>query len=136
MKPAEVGALAIGVAVLGVAVYVWKKGGIGGAVADLAAGAVGVANSAAGGVVNGLGDVIGIPRTSQTECERAISEGRTWDASFACPAGQFLGSLWTKSASPESDLYPNESARFARYQQPGVETDIFDHYTDPMGNGF
>lgn len=46
------------------------------------------------GVAIGIGDVIGIPRTDETECARAIREGRTWDASFACPAGTFIGSVW------------------------------------------
>lgn len=42
------------------------------------------------GVVIGIGEVIGIPRTDETECEKAMREGRTWDASFACPAGTWL----------------------------------------------
>ena len=36
------------------------------------------------------GDVLGLPRTDETACEKAKREGRTWDASFACPAGDFL----------------------------------------------
>ena len=46
------------------------------------------------GVVLGAGEAVGIPRTNQTECERAIAEGRTWDASFACPAGTWIKSLF------------------------------------------
>jgi hypothetical protein len=49
----------------------------------------GVVNAGAG-VVLGMGDAIGIPRTEMNECERAMAEGRTWDASFACPAPVFL----------------------------------------------
>lgn len=63
------------------------------AVADVAAGAVGVIGDAAGGVAIGIGDLVGIPRTDETECEKAMREGRTWDASFACPAGTWLGYL-------------------------------------------
>ena len=37
-----------------------------------------------------IGDAIGVPRTNETECEKAKREGRTWDASFACPATDFL----------------------------------------------
>lgn len=37
------------------------------------------------------GDALGVPRTDMTECEKAKAEGRTWDASFACPASTFLG---------------------------------------------
>ncbi|AVO42722.1 hypothetical protein [Simplicispira suum] len=51
----------------------------GSAVVDLGAGAV-----------LGIGDAVGLPRTEMTECERAMAEGRTWDASFVCPAGTFL----------------------------------------------
>lgn len=56
---------------------------IGGAVVDMADGVV-------SGVVVGAGELVGIPATNQTECARAKAEGRTWDASFACPAGDFI----------------------------------------------
>ena len=75
--------------------------GSGSVVSDVAGGvASGVTSTvlngavgAAGGVVLGIGDVIGVPRTDPTECDKAIADGRTWDASFACPAGRFLKSL-------------------------------------------
>ena len=38
----------------------------------------------------GVGDIIGVPRTDADECDKAMREGRTWDASFACPASTFL----------------------------------------------
>lgn len=38
-------------------------------------------------------DFFAIPKTNMTECERAMAEGRTWDASFACPAGTFIDYL-------------------------------------------
>ena len=44
--------------------------------------------------VQDAGEILGIPRTNETECQKAIREGRTWDASFACPAGTWLGSLF------------------------------------------
>lgn len=62
---------------------------IGGAAVDLVDGTV-------GGVVVGIGERVGIPATNMTECERAKAEGRTWDASFACPAKDFLSYLWSK----------------------------------------
>lgn len=83
------------VAAVLLALWVKKKGG---AVAAAAAVGDGIGSSVVsfgGGVVSGaaltLGDAIGIPRTDMTECERAKAEGRTWDASFACPASDFLG---------------------------------------------
>lgn len=68
-----------------------------GSIGELAGQAVG---GAAGGVVLGIGDSLGVPRTDRTECERAIAEGRTWDASFACPAGTFIRSLFAGDPRP------------------------------------
>jgi hypothetical protein len=81
--------LVAGAAVAGALLWVAVKG-------PRAAGesAGGAAVNAALGVVTGgvlaVGDQLGIERTNMTECERAIAEGRTWDASFACPASTFL----------------------------------------------
>lgn len=47
-----------------------------------------------GGTVVGAGTLLGIPATNLTECEKAKRDGRTWDASFACPAGDFLKYVW------------------------------------------
>jgi hypothetical protein len=60
----------------------------------LGSGAVDLVDGIVSGTVFTVGDSIGIPRTNQTECERAKAEGRTWDASFACPAGDFIRYLW------------------------------------------
>lgn len=73
----------------------WKVAGAVGSFADKLAGVGGQAVDMADKVVStpvlAAGDVLGIPRTNLTECEKAKREGRTWDASFACPAGDFLG---------------------------------------------
>lgn len=50
----------------------------------------GVIVDAGTGLVIGIGEAVGIPQTSASLCELAISEGRYWDASFYCPAGTFL----------------------------------------------
>lgn len=84
-----------GLAALGVAAaWVWSRGGLANAGQALASGAADLA----GGAVVGLGRAVGVPATDATECDRALAEGRTWAASFACPAGRFLGSL----ARPET----------------------------------
>ena len=89
-------------AALGLAWYLKNKsGGSGSVVSDVSSGVASgivstVGNAATGaatGAVIGLGDVLGIPATNQSECDLAIAEGRTWDASFACPAGRWLKSL-------------------------------------------
>ena len=60
---------------------------IGGAVVDMADGVI-------GGTVVGVGQIFGVPAPNQALCERAKAEGRTWDASFDCPAGDFIKYLW------------------------------------------
>lgn len=88
------GVIVAGVLLAGALLLYVKKNTPGG-VAVAAGAAVGQAAVDAGaGVVLGLGDGLGVPRTSMTECERARAEGRTWDASFACPAGDFLSYLF------------------------------------------
>jgi hypothetical protein len=52
------------------------------------------ATTGAAEVVQKVGEAVGVPRTNESECDRALREGRTWDASFACPAGRFLGSIF------------------------------------------
>lgn len=85
-----------GAALLAVA-YFWMRGakqagqdigeGISGAV-------VGTVDGVLSGTVKGVGEMVGVPKTNMTECERAKAEGRTWDASFACPAGDFIKYWW------------------------------------------
>lgn len=84
--------LAAGLGLLGVSVVVFiaSKGGLAGAGKSLGAAAVAAADGVASGVVIGIGEEIGIPQTNMTKCERALAEGRKWDASFDCPAGTFL----------------------------------------------
>jgi hypothetical protein len=76
------------------ALWVKKKGGADKVAEDAAAAAakalINLGGSAASGVVLGIGDAIGVPRTDMTKCEQAKAEGRYLDASFACPAGDFL----------------------------------------------
>lgn len=53
------------------------------------------AGEAAGGVIVGAGEAVGIPATNQSQCERDMTAGKTWDASFSCPAGTFLRYLFS-----------------------------------------
>jgi hypothetical protein len=72
--------------------------GLGEAVGQAAGGAV-------AGVALGVGDQIGLPRTDATECEKAMAEGRYWDASFVCPAGDFIGGAAGGVKTTLSDLW-------------------------------
>lgn len=88
--------IAIGVialAAVGLAVYAWRKGP-GGIAKDAGNAAGAAAGGLVIGTVTGIGEGIGIQKTDQTECERAIAEGRWWDASFACPAKRFISSIF------------------------------------------
>jgi hypothetical protein len=69
--------------------YVASRGVKGAAIA-----ATGVATDVAAGLVIGAGKAFGIPETEARACAQALYEGRTWDASFVCPAGTFAKSFF------------------------------------------
>lgn len=96
MKTAHLYMLA-GAVVVAAAVYVGTrpKGWAGELAWEAGGTAVDMADGLIGGAVVGIGGLVGIPATNATECEKAKREGRTWDASFACPAGDFFKYLWT-----------------------------------------
>jgi hypothetical protein len=83
MTTIERDALILGAAAVGVYLLMKNAGKLAGAV-------VGAAADAGAGAAIAVGDVLGVPHTNMTECEKAIAEGRTWDSSFVCPAGTFL----------------------------------------------
>lgn len=97
---ASVGALLL-LCGAGYAVYLFTRPGaarsVGGALVGSAV------NVVAGGVEKiveaplVIGDAVGLPRTNMSKCEKALADGRLWDASFDCPAGTFLGGLWDKA---------------------------------------
>ena len=64
--------------------------GVAGAAEDLTRGVVNAAGGVVTGAVVGAGEVVGIPPTSQDKCVEDIYAGRSWDASFSCPAAVFL----------------------------------------------
>lgn len=70
---------------------------------------------AGAGVVIGAGEAIGIPQTNANRCAEAMYEGRTWDASFDCPAGTFLRYVFGATPPPPSPgLNGLPSRRLAR----------------------
>lgn len=71
------------------AVWVWRRG-LAGAAEDAAKAGVRVAGGLATGAVKGAGSVVGIPDTDMQKCQAAIAGGQLWEASFQCPAGDFL----------------------------------------------
>lgn len=102
--------MAIGGALL-LAGYLWlKKKDTGQLAQDAAAGVAGAlvdaASGAATGTVLGIGDAIGVPRTNMSQCEQDKAAGRTYDASFSCPAGDFIGYLLTPTSSSPAPADP------------------------------
>lgn len=67
---------------------------VGSRLPEMAEALPGVIADTGAGLIIGTGDILGIPRTNETACQAAIREGRTWDASFACPAGTWIESLF------------------------------------------
>lgn len=94
----------VAVALAAVLILVKKNGveGAGVAVGEAAADAVGGVVS---GAAQGVGDWFGLPRTDETECEKAMREGRYWDASFVCPAGDFIGGTTSDAIDSLKDLW-------------------------------
>lgn len=95
----------------------------------VAAAAVGVLGDAAAGVVVGIGDVLGVPRTDEERCQAALASGSSLDASKYCPASTFISSLFhssTPSPSP-TDLLPK-----LPYTNLGTTADGTQY--DQMGN--
>ncbi len=63
-------------------------GAVGGAAVEFADGVISE-------TVQGAGDLVGIPRTDQSQCALDMAAGRWWDASFSCPAGDFLKGVFS-----------------------------------------
>lgn len=88
IQPLAVAALAVGGGLLA---YAWATRRPGQSIAaSVGSAAVTVADEVAGGVVMGVGEVFGIPATNKDQCTLDLEAGRTWDASFSCPAGRFI----------------------------------------------
>lgn len=86
-------------AVAAAAVALWWLTRQGQAQAAGAAVGAAVVNGGAG-LVLGAGDAVGIPRTNPDRCAAALAAGDMWAASFACPAGDFIGAVF--GGSPPS----------------------------------
>lgn len=87
--------LALGLAALALAGVLWWRARLavpaGSSLAREAGSAVGGGVLGAGvGVVEGIGQAMGIPRTDATQCEQLLAAGDYWNASFACPASDFI----------------------------------------------
>lgn len=42
------------------------------------------------GTVVGTGEIFGVPATNVSQCQADMAAGKTWSASFSCPAKTFI----------------------------------------------
>lgn len=80
----------MGLVAVGLIALLLVKKNFPGLIQGAAADAVGVVGEVGSGVVVGIGELAGIPRTDETQCEKDRREGNTWAASFSCPAKTWL----------------------------------------------
>lgn len=89
------------VAVLGVAFFIWKKGGLSGAASALGAGAVNAAGAAASGAAGAIGSAVGLPTPDETTQDPAVArwlldnfgywEASKWSSASALFNGAAMG---------------------------------------------
>lgn len=114
-----------GVSAAALAAYTLSKYGVGGLARRAGEAAVNVAHDAAAGLVVGIGKGAGIPETNAAECSKALYEGRTWDASFACPAWTFVkGSLFGAAPPVDQTILDANDARL-RAARPAYDFDAY-----------
>lgn len=88
-------------------VWLWRRG-VGGVAEDTAKAATNVVTGVAAGVVKGTGEVVGIPDTDAALCRQALAAGDYWNASFYCPAKEFIaagGSAFYEWFRPDQRPY-------------------------------
>lgn len=84
-----------GAAAMGLGLIWWATRA--GNAAKLAQGTVRVAGEVATGAVKGVGQILGVPDTDKTQCQRDLEAGNYWDASFSCPAGDYVAGVGSKA---------------------------------------
>lgn len=78
----------------------------------------------------GIGDAVGVPRTDETACAQALREGRTWDASFACPASDFIAGVFAATTPATSQVATSQN--LPQYL-PAARDSVSDLFLDPYG---
>lgn len=153
---ASLGSIEVAAALLfaaGVGVYVWKKGGLAGALAGAASNvAAGVEKAAVQGV-GAVGAAVGLPTPDQTTGDPSVvrwimdnvgyfeaskwgTAGALWSASFMGPGtgrAPAAGSLIARTF-PYTANYDEAARLLARYPAP-VGSTLPDNYSDPTQYG-
>lgn len=89
--------LAVAALAVGVGVFVLTRKGV---AAQAGGSLVRAADGFIGGAVQEAGAVFGIPKTDAQKCAEARARGDTWAASLYCPAGEFIGHLFSGKTEP------------------------------------
>lgn len=76
-------------------------------VTDVAAAAANAVADAGAGLVLGIGDVLGVPRTDPAKCAAAKASGSLWDQSMYC-TGVELGSSVSKMVADRGLAWQNQ----------------------------
>ncbi len=101
---------------LGLIWWVSRPGNAAALAQRVAGAAVDTAGEVATGTVIGLGKAVGVPETNQTQCQKDVAAGNWWDASFSCPASDFLSAAYGAASRPFtsttlSDAEANDARR-------------------------
>lgn len=115
-------ALGAGVAlVVVIAVYITSKNA-----GAAGAGVVRAASDFAGGAIQEGASIFGVPKTNSDDCASALLSGRFWDASFKCPAKDFISGVFGGApvdSGPDNwdkKYWDSPGRPLAPYELPGV----------------
>lgn len=95
MKVSAVYLIAGGAVGLALVWAMTRSGGVAGLAQSIGGAAVDAVDGVVSGAVIGIGAQVGIPATSRTQCEIDKANGDTWEASFSCPATDFIRYVWS-----------------------------------------
>lgn len=130
--------LAALLAVGGLAAYVlWQRRAGESLAAAAGRAAAEAASDAVVGGVKGLGSAVGIPDTNPAECAAALARGDMLQASFLCPAADFLAGAWRNVATTidSTKLLDIEPQRITTWSTQGGQWNNPSAYTAPSGQG-
>jgi hypothetical protein len=127
----------IAAAIGGALLYMLKKkmagATVAGAAQALGGAVVDVADGAVSGVVKGAGGLFGIPDTNPSQCAADKAAGNTWDASFSCSAGDFFGHLWGSDTPQSSQSTKQSITAYERAQGSGSGSVLDDGFWNNNG---
>lgn len=98
-----------GLAVAAFVFWLSRKGNAQSVGVAVGTGAANLIVGTAEGVVVGASSVLGIPAVSQSKCDTDLAAGNYWQASFDCPAGDFIGGILGGKSAQSQGATPSNS---------------------------